>query len=34
VLAGTLALNGAHFGIANGRLEVLDRARDAFVSVE
>jgi carbonic anhydrase len=34
VLAGALTLNGAHFGIANGRLEVLDRVRDEFASVD
>jgi carbonic anhydrase len=34
VQAGALTLNGAHFGIANGRLEVLDRVRDEFVSVD
>src|SRR5450432_3573592 len=31
---GKLALHGARFGIANGKLEVLDRASDAFVAVE
>jgi carbonic anhydrase len=32
--AGALTLNGGHFGIANGQLELLDRARDEFVTVE
>jgi carbonic anhydrase len=34
VNAGRLALDGARFGIANGRLEVLDRKSGAFVLVE
>jgi len=31
---GRLALHGARFGIADGKLEVLDAARDEFVSVD
>lgn len=31
---GLLDLNGAHFGIADGKLEMLDRARDEFVAIE
>ncbi len=34
VEAGTLKLSGARFGIADGKLEVLDTTRDEFVSVE
>src|ERR1700679_3450949 len=34
VNAGRLALDGARFGIANGRLEVLDSKSGAFVPVE
>jgi len=34
VKAGTLKLSGARFGIADGKLEVLDTTRDEFVSVE
>jgi carbonic anhydrase len=34
VKAGALALSGARFGIADGKLEVLDTTRDEFVSVE
>jgi carbonic anhydrase len=34
VAAGTLRLNGARFGIADGKLEVLDATRDEFVTVE
>jgi carbonic anhydrase len=34
VAAGKLALGGARFGIADGRLEVLDRASDTFVTVD
>jgi carbonic anhydrase len=34
VNAGLLELNGAHFGIADGRLEVLDKARGVFATVE
>jgi carbonic anhydrase len=34
VAAGTLDLNGARFGIANGRLEVLDRATGRFSAVD
>ena len=33
VAAGTLGLQGAHFGIADGGLRVLDRATDQFVPV-
>ncbi len=33
VAAGTLTLEGARFGIANGRLEMLDQASGAFHSV-
>ncbi|HEY0105224.1 MAG TPA: carbonic anhydrase [Rhizomicrobium sp.] len=31
---GRLALHGARFGIADGRLEILDRATGAFVTVD
>ena len=31
---GSLELNGAHFGIADGRLELLDKARGVFATVE
>jgi len=31
---GSLALHGARFGIADGKLEILDQTRDEFVSVE
>ncbi len=34
VRAGTLALDGARFGIADGKLEILDRTSDTFVAVE
>ncbi|MEJ1968317.1 MAG: carbonic anhydrase [Rhizomicrobium sp.] len=34
VKAGELELSGARFGIADGKLEVLDTTRDEFVSVE
>jgi carbonic anhydrase len=34
VNAGTLTLSGARFGIADGKLEILDRASGAFVTVE
>ena len=34
VAAGTLSLHGARFGIADGKLEILDTTRDEFVSVE
>ncbi|MGZ5935818.1 MAG: carbonic anhydrase [Rhizomicrobium sp.] len=34
VTAGTLTLDGARFGIADGRLEILDKSSDAFVAVE
>jgi carbonic anhydrase len=34
VKAGALTLSGARFGIADGKLEVLDATRDEFVSVE
>ena len=34
VRAGTLALHGARFGIADGQLEVLDPRTNKFVSVE
>jgi carbonic anhydrase len=34
VNAGQLALHGARFGIADGKLEILDQTRDEFVSVE
>src|SRR5690348_11648287 len=34
VKAGTLKLRGARFGIADGKLEILDPTRDEFVSVE
>jgi carbonic anhydrase len=34
VKAGTLALHGARFGIADGKLEILDQTRGEFVSVE
>jgi carbonic anhydrase len=34
VKAGTLALHGARFGIANGKLEVLNRATGDFESVD
>ena len=34
VRAGTLKLRGARFGIADGKLEILDTTRDEFVSVE
>ncbi len=34
VTDGRLALHGARFGIADGRLEILDRATGAFVAVE
>jgi len=34
VTAGRLRLHGARFGIADGRLEILDRATGAFVAVE
>jgi len=34
VKAGTLKLRGARFGIADGKLEILDTTRDEFVSVE
>ena len=34
VRAGTLALHGARFGIADGQLEVLDPCTNKFVSVE
>ena len=33
VRAGDLALEGAHFGIADGKLDVLDKATGAFVPV-
>ncbi len=33
VRAGTLTINGARFGIADGRLEVFDAAAQAFVAV-
>jgi carbonic anhydrase len=33
VLAGTLEINGARFGIADGRLEVFDPSVQAFVAV-
>jgi carbonic anhydrase len=33
VEAGMLTLNGARFGIADGRLEVYDRAKAAFVGI-
>jgi carbonic anhydrase len=33
VRAGTLAVNGARFGIADGKLEVFDAATQAFVAV-
>lgn len=31
---GRLKLHGARFGIANGKLEVLDRATDTFIAIE
>jgi len=34
VAAGDLRLTGARFGIADGKLEILDTTRDEFVSVE
>jgi carbonic anhydrase len=34
VKAGTLALHGARFGIANGKLEVLNRATGDFESID
>ncbi len=34
VAAGTLALHGARFGIADGRLEVLDAASGKFFAIE
>ena len=34
VTAGALKLSGARFGIADGKLEVLDTTRDEFVSVD
>jgi carbonic anhydrase len=34
VNAGTLRLHGARFGIANGQLEVLNRANDTFEAVD
>lgn len=34
VKAGTLALDGARFGIADGKLEILDKASGAFVTVD
>jgi carbonic anhydrase len=34
VNAGALTLSGARFGIADGKLEILDRASGAFVTVE
>jgi carbonic anhydrase len=34
VTSGTLTLSGARFGIADGKLEILDRASGAFVTVE
>lgn len=34
VQAGTLALHGARFGIANGKLEVLNRATGDFESID
>ncbi|HEY4940541.1 MAG TPA: carbonic anhydrase [Rhizomicrobium sp.] len=34
VNAGQLTLSGARFGIADGQLEILDRASGAFVAVE
>ena len=34
VKAGTLAVHGGRFGIADGRLEILDRASGAFVTVD
>jgi len=33
VRAGTLAINGARFGIADGKLEIFDPATQAFVAV-
>ncbi|MGD0866403.1 MAG: carbonic anhydrase [Rhizomicrobium sp.] len=33
VHAGTLEINGARFGIADGKLEIFDRATDSFVAV-
>ena len=33
VRGGTLAVNGARFGIADGKLEVFDAATQAFVAV-
>jgi carbonic anhydrase len=34
VNAGTLGLDGAHFGIANGKLEVLDKTSGLFVAAD
>jgi carbonic anhydrase len=34
VKAGSVALHGARFGIADGKLEILDQTRGEFVSVE
>ena len=34
VTAGRLSLHGARFGIANGKLEVLDRASGKFLDIE
>jgi carbonic anhydrase len=31
---GRLALHGARFGIADGQLEILDRATGVFVAVQ
>ena len=34
VRGGNLSLDGARFGIADGKLEILDRATDTFLAVE
>jgi|SRR5579871_1869390 len=34
VKAGAVVIDGARFGIADGRLEILDRATDTFLAVE
>jgi carbonic anhydrase len=34
VKAGRLRLNGARFGIADGKLEVLNRSSDSFETIE
>ena len=34
VKSGRVVLHGARFGIADGKLEILDQTRDEFVSVE